>query len=313
MKANTRRKPVVIGAVVAALAVIAGIAAVTVVFGTGAVGGARIARTAPDAILVGPDWVADRSGEVTILDYRGGFDQFAEGHIPGAAHVAREVAWDTVDGIEGMLPDPEIVAADLEEAGVSNDRPVVVYDQGNGLWASRLFWALEYLGHEQVHVLDGGVTAWREADHKISTEIAAPQRGRFEVDLRPQLIADTEYILEQLGNEQLVVLDTRSPDEFAGRDVRSSRGGHIPTSVNLDWVNNLDGNQRIKPIAELAELYREVIDGEHGGEAVTLCQTGVRGAHTYLVLRVLGEEQVRVYDGSWAEWGNDPEVPVDSL
>lgn len=310
MSGNRRRKPLIIG--IGAAAVVLG-ALAALAFATGVAGKPRIVRTAPEDILVGPHWVAERSDGITIIDYRGGFDSYAEGHIPGAAHVAREVAWDTVDGIDGMLPDPELVAADLEEAGVSSGRPVVVYDGGNGLWASRLFWALEYLGHERVHVLDGGVAAWEAAGYELSTEIAAPARGSFEPNLRPQLIADKDHILERLGNEQLTILDTRSPQEFSGTDVRSARGGHIPSSVNLDWVNNLGEDGTIRPIAELARVYEEIIEGARGGETVTLCQTGVRGAHTYLVLRVLGEEQVRVYDGSWAEWGNDPGAPVSSL
>lgn len=271
----------------------------------------EIVRTAPEEILVSPEWVQENADEVTILDVGRDSDAFAEGHIPGAAFVDRVVVWDTVDGIDGMLPDPDIVAADLAEAGVSNDRPVVVYDGGNGLWASRFFWAIEYLGHEQVHLLDGGIGAWSDSGLELSETIEVPERGDFVAEVRPRLIADKEFVLEQHENESFAILDTRSQAEFTGEDVRSARGGHIPGSLNIDWTNNLSDADHFRPFEELAELYGDALEGRDG-PAVTLCQTGVRGAHTYVVLRVLGEEDVRVYDGSWAEWGNDETAPISN-
>ncbi|AFG37375.1 sulfurtransferase [Spirochaeta africana] len=265
-------------------------------------------RTPGDQILVDAEWLEQRLGEVVILDSARSLDAFLEGHIPGAALVAREVTWETIDGIEGMLPDPELVAQDLADAGVSLDTPVVVYDAGNGLWASRLFWALEYLGHRQVHLLDGGFAAWQAAGFDTAVTPAFPERGDFVANPQPELIADRDYILDKLDSGALTVLDTRSPDEFTGADVRAERGGHIPGSINIEWTENVGQGRSYRPLEDLSGLYQDTLAA---GDTVTLCQTGVRGAHTYVALRVLGQQQVRVYDGSWAEWGNDPDAPID--
>ena len=280
--------------------------------GTGTSGQAALEpmnRTAPEDILVSPAWVAERAGEVVVLDYARSMDDFRQGHVPGAAWLARAVTVTNVEGVDGMLPDPATVAMDLEEAGVRHDTPVVVYDSGNGLWASRLFWALEYLGHEQVHLLDGGITAWTASGRELSTEIAVPERGEFDPRVRENLVADEAFVFENHGNSDFTVLDARSPDEFSGADVRAARGGHIPDSVNIDWVRNLGDAGTFLSVAELSELYQQTLEGRDGPR-VTLCQTGIRGAHTYVALRVLGEEDVRLYDGSWAQWGNNPDAPI---
>ncbi len=269
----------------------------------------RLERTPGEELLVTPEWLVENADSVTLLDARGSLDAFSEGHIAGAAFVARQVTWDTVDGIAGNLPEPEIVAADLEDVGVRHDRPVVVYDAGNGLWASRVFWALEYLGHTRVHLLDGGLEAWTAAGHAVTGEVTVPQRGEFTANVRPALIATADDLLEDLGNENLAILDARSPGEYEGTDVRSARGGHIPGSINIDWVNNVGDGTSFRSTTELAALYDDAISGRNGPK-VALCQTGVRGAHTYVALRVLGHDEVRVYDGSWEEWGNRDDLPI---
>ncbi len=269
-------------------------------------------RTAAQEILVSPEWVAERTDEITVLEIGRDSAAFEEGHVPGAAFVPGNVIVAERDGVSGLLPEPDTVAADLASLGVSNGTPVVVYDGGASIWASRLFWALEYLGHKQVHLLDGGLASWEQADLALSQDVATPSRGEFTARVQDELLAEQEYVESNLDNNDVLILDARSPAEYRGEDVRAARGGHVPGAVNLEWTNNTQAdNPRFRPIAELAEVYEQATNG-HDGEVVTLCQAGFRAAHSYVALRILGYEEARMYDGSWSEWGNDEDAPIET-
>jgi thiosulfate/3-mercaptopyruvate sulfurtransferase len=249
--------------------------------------------------------------DIRIVDFGRTMDEYKAGHIPGAVYLESNVVWDEVDSIPGMLPRVDTVVRSLEKAGIGNNLAVVIYDSIGGLWASRLFWALEYLGHKDVHLLNGGWNKWVQEGREVQKYTPSVQRGSFIAHVRSDRLATKEWILQNLSNPDVQIVDTRSTAEYTGEDVRAAQGGHIPGAVNIDWVLNLTGNESNTFLfqEELAEMY-DSQDVTKDRVAVTHCQTGVRGAHTYFVLRLLGYPEVRVYDGSWAEWGNAKDTPI---
>jgi thiosulfate/3-mercaptopyruvate sulfurtransferase len=264
-------------------------------------------------LLVDSEWLADRLDRrnIIVVDTGRSADDYRAGHIPGAVYVDRVAYYDRVGDIPGLFPGVEQVVDALEEAGISNRSRVVVYDSGNALWATRLFWTLEYLGHNRVAVLDGGFAKWDAEDLPQETRISRRERGTFRPDVREELIASGDYVLENVSNPDVLVLDARSEGEFTGSDVRAERGGHIPNAVNVDWILALSDGAvpTFLPQEELRELY-DASDVNPDQRVVTHCQTGVRGAHSYFVLRLLGYRDVTLYDASWVEWGNESRFPI---
>ena len=237
-------------------------------------------------------------------------EQFAEGHLEGAVHLD---LWGVslIDTSEAPLRAFMWMIGHLFSLrGVVPGRPVLVYEQDAGIRAARVFWFLEYLGHPAAHVLDGGFGAWKRAGLPVTTRAIAPTPSEWHGTPDPSKIATWDLVYDRLGKPGTAIVDTRSLAEHRGEQVRAARGGAIPGAVHLEWKNHLAPDGRFKSVEELRAMY------EHLGvtpdrEVITYCQGGYRAAHAYLALRRLGYPRVRNYTGSWKEWGDRVDLPLE--
>jgi thiosulfate/3-mercaptopyruvate sulfurtransferase len=194
--------------------------------------------------------------------------------------------------------------------GVDANTPVLVYDEHTGMRAARAFWFLEYFGHPHVQVLDGGFGAWTRAGLPVTRDAAPPPKSSWAGVPQPHTIATWCDVKERLGRPDVVILDTRSDAEYEGTMVRAKRGGRIPGAVHVEWARNLTPDGGFKSAAELRAMY-EAAGVTPDKEVVTYCQGGYRAAHGYLALRLLGYPRVRNYTGSWKEWGDREDLPIE--
>ena len=266
------------------------------------------------SILVEANWLTQplSAKELVIIDVRPQND-YKLGHIPGAVNLSLSQITDAKNPVRGMLVPQEQFETIMRGAGVNQDSTVVIYDEGNSPNPARLFWALHYSGFERAAIIDGGYAQWRKQNLPVDTKAPSQSAGNFAAKANPARIADKTYVQQSLGKTGIIILDVRSPDEYQGNIKSSQRVGHIPGAINLDWVNNLamvEGVAKMKPAIELKQLY-EKLGVTPDKEIIVHCQTGVRASQTYFTLKYLGYGQVRVYDGSWEEWGNDPTLPLE--
>jgi len=247
--------------------------------------------------------------ELCLIDTRPA-EEFAQGHIPGAVHL-------DLFGLSLIDTSPAPLKAFLwmihhlfEMRGVSEKKDVALYEETSGMRAARGLWFLEYFGHPSARVLDGGIRAWREAGYPVTTDVVLPRASSFALAERRELLATADDVLYALRQKNTSLLDTRSDDEYMGRNVRAARGGSIPGAVHLEWTHNLDASGKYKPAPELRLMYQD-LGVTPDKEIIPYCQGGYRSAHTYLALRLLGFPRIRNYLGSWKEWGDRLDLPIE--
>jgi len=237
-------------------------------------------------------------------------EAYSNGHIPGARSF-------DIFGISLIDTRPQALDAFLwiiehliQAKGINTDSKVVIYDDVAGMRSARLFWFLEFFGHADLHVLNGGFNAWTAAGLPVTQQASIPKAGNFKAKLQRHLLATSDDVLARLHSSDAVLVDTRSDDEFTARIARATRGGRIPGAVHLEWTQNLDPQGFFKSADDLQAMYaNQGISPEK--EAIPYCQGGYRAAHTYLALRLIGYPRVRNYLGSWGEWGNRANLPIE--
>lgn len=241
-------------------------------------------------------------------------ETYAKGHIPGAVFLDYPRIIRMAKPIGGLLPDEDQLTFVLSDIGLTSKSHVVAYDDEGGGKAARLLWTLEAIGHHHYSLLNGGLQVWANEGHPLEHSAITPEPKRYRAKLQPgcEAVVGRPFILEHLKDEKVALLDVRTPAEFSGEKVFAARGGHIPGAVNIEWTDFMDQshNLRLKGIATLRNMLEE--EGFTPDKTVVVyCHTHHRSAHTWFVLKYL-DYRVRGYEGSWSDWGNRTDTPVET-
>jgi thiosulfate/3-mercaptopyruvate sulfurtransferase len=250
------------------------------------------------------------SDSLNLIDVRPAED-FAQGHIPGAVHFDL-FGLSLIDTSEAPLKAfMHMIHHVFELRGVSDSKEVVVYENNSGMRAARALWFLDYFGHPNARMLDGGMQQWKAAGFAPTTEVTSPKGTGFKISERREVLATADDVLQSLNKKYVSILDTRSRGEYVGTQVRAARGGAIPGAIHIEWTDNLDAGGKFKSDAELKAMYsRAGITPDK--EVISYCQGGYRAAHSYVALRLIGFPKIRNYIGSWKEWGDRADLPIEN-
>lgn len=233
-------------------------------------------------------------------------------HVPGAIHLAFSELMGGEKPAPGLLPSEQRLTALFSSIGLTPDTHVVAYDDEGGGWAGRLLWTLEVIGHKRYSYLNGGIHAWVKRKMEIQSEEMLPTPTEYSVSLDLTASVDKQYLKDNFDRDDLVVWDARSLQEHTGEKVLAARGGHVPGAAHYEWTTAMDQMDALR-IRDLDTVRQELAQCgiTADKEIVTHCQTHHRSGFTYLLGRILGFEHIRAYPGSWSEWGNDPDTPIE--
>jgi thiosulfate/3-mercaptopyruvate sulfurtransferase len=260
--------------------------------------------------LVETDWVAAHAADadVRVVDMRRtGFDA---GHVAGAVYLAPEAIRDA-NRPPTFLPTPDEFAAMMRRLGIGDRTRVIAYDERGGIYAARLWWILNYFGHPNVALMNGGWIKWA-AEHRPGSTTNAPERDvRCTPKPQPRWVATADDMKQAIGNPAVHIVDARTQAEIDGKDLRNiRRGGYIESSIPVYWEDLLDPTLKtFKPADELTRIYQQrgILPGK---EVIAYCQVGMRASVDLFALHLLGYTNLRNYYGAWEEWGNRDDLPI---
>ncbi len=270
-------------------------------------------------VLVDAEWVEAHGKDpgVVLVEVDEDTSAYDKGHIRGAVKIDWKA--DLQDPVRRDFVDRAGFSALLSAKGISNDDTVILYGGNNNWFAAYAYWYFRLYGHEGVKLLDGGRKKWELESRELVTDV--PQRAATSYAAQEQdssIRAFRDEVLSAIGKQNLV--DVRSPDEFAGRllapahlpQEQAQRGGHIPTAKNVPWSKAAEEDGSFKSDDALRALYRDEAGVDFGKDTIAYCRIGERSAHTWFVLHeLLGQPNVKNYDGSWTEYGSLVGVPIE--
>jgi thiosulfate/3-mercaptopyruvate sulfurtransferase len=271
-------------------------------------------------VLVTTEWLARHLNDPTLVvaEVDENPDVYDEGHIPGAV----KLHWreHLQDPVERDLVEKDDFERLMGSLGIGNETTLVLYGDKNNWFAAYAYWYLKIYGHEDVRILDGGRQKWLDENRELTADPPQIEPATYSAKERDESIRTyRDAVLAKLGADEHALIDVRSPQEYAGDLVAppgyeqegAQRGGHIPTAASIPWAQAVRDDGTFKSADELRALY--AAKGVSDEKAVTAyCRIGERSAHTWFVLReLLGYRDVKNYDGSWTEWGNLVDVPIE--
>lgn len=238
--------------------------------------------------------------------------RYHDGHVPGALHLPPSALLCGTPPAPGKIPQLEQLQHIFGQLGLTPAHHVVAYDDEGGGWAARLLWTLEVMGHHSYSYLNGGIHAWHSAGFDTETTVNQAKPSNYQVQLHSDALAEVADILPRLQDANFRIWDARSAEEYQGTRSGSARAGHIPGAINIDWLELIDRNNATR-LVDLKKLQQRLntLGLSADKDIVTHCQSHHRSSLSWLVMKILGYPSAKGYHGSWGEWGNRNDTPVE--